>query len=275
MPPAYEFRGNGNNHRRLHPKHEFTFRYPRPFGTAERPLLRTKTEITTEVLIGSKPGEEKPAMKFASVDDLSDSDEAEMDVSSDDEDDASHPRKKRILETGTAAPVSVLKWSNPDPYTVLPPPDESRAKKVDVVKLIRKARIEANQTKPAEEDAVVSNEDFISFGAVEEPVQNHAPENAPRGPKRHLEGKDPALGNRKRTHDDEIKGYSKKTGKPLSKFYTDGSIIDQWRTRANETGTPWLTVTELTLHLGTRSVCFSRLQRFTLSFRSNGWQVTQ
>ncbi|KAE8349126.1 hypothetical protein BDV28DRAFT_160752 [Aspergillus coremiiformis] len=179
-----------------------------------------------------------------------------MDVSSD-ENDESRPRKKRVLESNTVAsvptPPPAPKWSNPDPYTVLPPPDESQSKKVDVVKLIRKARIAAS-AQPVKTDAVADNEDFISFGdLVDEEERNHQPpQDAPVGPRSHLQGRDSAVGNRKRTHDDELKGLSKKTGKPLNKFYADGSIIDEWRVRPSETGTPWVNHMPSTLHLGTR-----------------------
>ncbi|KAL4921607.1 hypothetical protein BDW62DRAFT_113836 [Aspergillus aurantiobrunneus] len=251
-PPAYEFRG-GNQRPSHQPKHEFTFRYQRP-GTSERPLLRTRRESTPEQLVGPETGDAKRGMKFAPIENLSDSEEAEMDVSSD-EDGESHPRKKRSLENITALSTDAAadskpkpKWSNPDPYTALPPPDESQNKKVDVVKLIRKARLEAS-AQPAKTDAVVSNEDFISLAGL---VDENETSNAPTGPKRHLQGGDPALGNRKRTYDDEIKGPAKPAGKPGSKFYKDGSIIDEWKLRPSETGTPWLNFMPPTLHLGTR-----------------------
>ncbi|KKK19785.1 hypothetical protein P175DRAFT_0441046 [Aspergillus ochraceoroseus IBT 24754] len=256
-PPAYEFRG-GHQRSSHHPKHEFTFRYMRP-ATSERPLLRTRREVTPELLVGSGTGDEKPAMKFAPIENLSDSEEADMDVSSDGEED-SRPRKKRALENDDVPtpepivpPKPTPKWSNPDPYTALPPPDETRAGRVDVVKLIRKARIAAS-AQPAQTDAVVSNEDFISLAGLvdEEEEQQRPPENAPTGPRRHLQGNDPALGNRKRTYDDEIKGPAKLSGKPISKFYCDAAIIDEWKLRPSESGTPWLSHMQPTLHLGTR-----------------------
>lgn len=261
-PPAYEFRG-GNQRSSHQPKHEFTFRYQRP-GTSERPLLRSRRETTPEQLVGPESENVKPGMRFARIENLSDSEEAEMDVSSDeneneDEDEESRPRKKRAVESDNtpvpdAATDSKPKWSNPDPYTALPPPDETQNKKVDVVKLIRKARLAASE-KPAKTDAVVSNEDFISLaGLVDENETSNPPENAPTGPKRHLQGNDPALGNRKRTYDDEIKGPVKPGGKPASRYYKDGSIIDEWKLRPSETGTPWLNLMPPTLHLGSRYV---------------------
>ncbi|PWY69566.1 putative topoisomerase family protein TRF4 [Aspergillus heteromorphus CBS 117.55] len=262
MPPAYEFRGNdrrSNNHH--HPRHEFTFRYARP-STSERPLLRSRREVTPDQLRAPGSTDEKPALKFARLENLSDSEEADMDVSSADEDEAAHPRKKRAVDTngtGTAtaapapAPAPIPKWSNPDPYTALPPPDETTSKRVDVVKLIRKARIAATAAQPAE-DPVKSNEDFISLSGMvdDDDDKQNPPDGAPTGPRRQMDGRDSAFGSRKRTYDDEIKGTSKKTGKPLSKYYDDGSIIDEWRARPSENGTPWLGRMEPSLHLGTR-----------------------
>ncbi|KAL5340552.1 hypothetical protein BJX70DRAFT_111876 [Aspergillus crustosus] len=257
-PPAFEFRGNRSSHNH-NPRHDFTFRYQRP-GTSERPLLRTRRESTPELLVATEPGEVKPSMRFARLENLSDSEEAEMDVSTDEEAEAeARPNKKRALESTNEPTTDIVidskpapKWSNPDPYTALPPPDESQNKKIDVVKLIRKARLQAS-AQPAKRDAVVSNDDFISLaGLVDEAESSNAPENAPRGPKRHLQGGDPALGNRKRTHDDEIKGPARGFGKLAGKYYDDGSIIDDWKLRPSEMGTPWLSSAQPTLHLGTR-----------------------
>lgn len=216
--------------------------------------------------------DQKPALKFAPVSELSDSEEADMDVSEEEDDnDASHPRKKRVLDsnsTNDAPPAAppAPKWSNPDPYTVLPPPDESQSKKVDVVKLIRKSRVAANAPASKPADAVTTNEDFISLSGMggeeeeeddeEESGNRNAPDNAPKGPKG-PKGMDSAFGSRKRTYEDEPKGYSKKTGKPLSKYHSDASILDEWRVRHDQTGAPWLTYMPATLHPGTRLVITS------------------
>ncbi|KAE8152536.1 hypothetical protein BDV25DRAFT_61477 [Aspergillus avenaceus] len=254
MPPAFEFRGN--DRRSHHPRPEFTFRYSRP-ATSDRPLLRSKRETTPEPILGEGNGDDKPALKFAPISSLSDSEEADMDVS-EDEDEESRPRKKRALDsTSVAAPAPEAppapKWSNPDPYTVLPPPDESQSKRVDVVKLIRKARVAASASQP-KLDAVADNEDFISLGGLvdEEESKYQPPDDAPSGPRSQVQGRESALGNRKRTHDDQMKGVSKKSGKPLERYYSDASIIDQWRVRPSESGTPWLSQMTPSLHLGAR-----------------------
>ncbi|KAB8075317.1 hypothetical protein BDV29DRAFT_155809 [Aspergillus leporis] len=257
MPPAFQFRGNDRRSQNYHhPKPQFTFRYQRP-PTSERPLLRGKRESTPEQLVAPGNDDGKPALKFAPISSLSDSEEAEMDVSFDENDDESRPRKRRALEsnnTATSAPTPppAPKWSNPDPYTVLPPPDESQSKRVDVVKLIRKARVDATAAQSAKTDAVADNEDFISLGDLydEEESRYQPPEDAPVGPRSQMQGS--TIGNRKRTHDDELKGVSKKTGKPLNRFYSDASVIDEWKVRTTETGTPWFSHMTPTLHLGTR-----------------------
>ncbi|PGH13657.1 hypothetical protein AJ79_03505 [Helicocarpus griseus UAMH5409] len=251
MPPAFEFRGNrqGGKPRQ---QHEFTFRSRFP-KTAERPLLLMAQPESAAEFLGGSQSEEQKSRKFMPVDDLTDSDEADMDVSSADE--ASQPpRKKQAIESNKGPVATAPKWSNPDPYTVLPPPDESQAKRKDVVKLIRKARIQSSQqSKPEENNAVVSNEDFISFG-MDDTEMDATPEDAPRGPKASInQDGDPALGSRKRTHDDEITGPARrpvKPGKPEGRFNSDGSILRKWRAYDDQNPTPWVNPLEpSTFHL--------------------------
>jgi non-canonical poly(A) RNA polymerase PAPD5/7 len=83
-----------------------------------------------------------------------------MDISDDESGTAEQPNKKARTVRKAADGDSVPKWSNPDPYTALPPPDESQRKKKDVVKLIRKARVETNAGSTAKVDPA---DDFISF----------------------------------------------------------------------------------------------------------------
>jgi non-canonical poly(A) RNA polymerase PAPD5/7 len=254
-PPAFQFRGqdkenNRNNDRRSRGNHEFTFRFPR--STAERPLLTSKRESTPELLGGSGDGANKSSLKFAHLDEITDSDEAEMDVSDSDSDNRP-PRKKRAVDLAPASVPQAPKWSNPDPYTALPPPDETQAKRPDVVKLIRKARFAASAP-VVQADAVTTNEDFISFdvGDFGDVETAQPPENAPKGPKNDRHGEFAA--GKKRTHDDEIKGFTRKTGKPIGKAQVNGNILHHWRASSTDDGTPWLDLMQSTLHLGTRCV---------------------
>jgi non-canonical poly(A) RNA polymerase PAPD5/7 len=102
------------------------------------------------------------------VDDMSDDEEADMEVESDasaDGDDAEAQtgnHKVARTQAPRADGNTVPKWSNPDPYTSLPPPSETTGVKKDVVQLIRKAKNQAAE-KAVGNNAVAANDDFISF----------------------------------------------------------------------------------------------------------------
>lgn len=92
-------------------------------------------------------------------------------VSSDEDDDAAstggdngdQPSTKRTKTGATMPDASAApKWSNPDPYTVLPPTDMSMAPKKDIVQTIRKAKVDA-ANKASSANAIKENVDFISF----------------------------------------------------------------------------------------------------------------
>ena len=144
------------------------------------------------------------AVKYMNPEDLSDSSEEEMDVSDSDREGgeicqvgldgnadgtATEPPTKRLaigaVEKGEGAEP---RWSNPDPYYVLPPVDEALARKrKDPVKQIRKSRKMAEEkaseekatrekngeenttvektvdVKATEVNQVAANDDFISF----------------------------------------------------------------------------------------------------------------
>ncbi|KAJ5088261.1 hypothetical protein N7456_011877 [Penicillium angulare] len=262
--PPFQFRGNAPSNdrgrgpprdRRPRPRHDFTFRFPKP-PTSERPLLTTKRETTPEQL---RPEDNvNAAPKFASLDALSDSEEAEMDFS-DDSDEEARPRKKRALgldgEGPSAAPAvaPTPKWSNPDPYTALPPPDEGQHKRVDFVRLIRKARLE-NAGEKKQNDAVVDNQDFISLGPIEGPPgsngqtfieEQKAPENAPKGP-RGMEIRGTA--GTKRGRDEQPRVIKTKLGKPQRRFNSNGSILSDWRPLSGQDPTPWMASTPRSLN---------------------------
>lgn len=146
---------------------------------ANRPILsQTATGEGNGGVIQDFVGEGNEGTTYLNLDDLSDSDEAEMDISGDEkeageadegsgDDDGSAPRKRARRSEKTSgkdeiATFATPKWSNPDPYTVLPPTEGQNApKKKDVVQLIRKARVKAERT-AAETSA--DTEEFISCG---------------------------------------------------------------------------------------------------------------
>ena len=142
-------------------------------GASGRIILRSKRETTPERLTGMDDG----LPNFKTLEDLSDS-EAEMELASEagvgsdmeqdlDDLNGQPPTKKTRTEDSVTADT-VPKWSNPDPYTSLPPPDESQVKKRDVVKLIRKAKIPVEQEQPTSSLAA-DNADFISFNFDNQP----------------------------------------------------------------------------------------------------------
>ncbi|KAF2145059.1 uncharacterized protein K452DRAFT_306001 [Aplosporella prunicola CBS 121167] len=141
----------------------------KPLAANARPILRTNREPTPEQLEGMNDGHKR----FISLDDVSDS-EAEMDLGSEAEEEQAAPegqpptKKSRADASDKADGDAAPRWSNPDPYTVLPPPDESQTKKRDVVKMIRKAKVAAEQEAPPK-SPVAQNADFISLNFDDEP----------------------------------------------------------------------------------------------------------
>ena len=176
----------------------------RPFGyrppTAERPLLTVDGGESSKQMLGI---DQSAAQRFLPVEDLSDSgedmdeseSEAEYELTNETpaapvptctegtnvEELPERPAKRRALPDHFSEASSVPKWSNPDPYTVLPPVDEPQRKRKDVVKLIRKARIAA-EMEDALQNEVSANNDFISFGFEDEQDNEDGEEQPPGVP---------------------------------------------------------------------------------------------
>ena len=287
------FRQNNHadNQRNIHGGYGYRSRAG-PRMASDRLFLKGNRAPTPELMPGMDE-DDGHVVRFKPIEDVSDSDEAEMDLSDDENDDAQQPKKKQArAETKAADGDSVPRWSNPDPYTALPPPDETQRKKKDVVKLIRKARVAASSENASKTEA--DADDFISFdfGAQSDDLedddftsadhQGNGVPGAPTGPrsdnrynaenqdthftpKFHVQdakarlgtapshGKnssqvidltaDPALGNRKRNIDDEIKGppliHSSAKGK---KPAASGRVLKEWEAKANVTSTPWVDI---------------------------------
>ncbi|GAB7339587.1 hypothetical protein MBLNU457_6187t1 [Dothideomycetes sp. NU457] len=186
-------RGNGKGNRG---------RFVKP-GASERAILNTHRSPTPEQLEGMNVGGSR--FNFDNVISLNEKDDdddgsASMDTSDSEDDDRNangssvahaiaidsdeedeHPRAKRArigspkaTAARTPAPTASVdpprpKWSNPDPYTVLPPPGESSNKpKKDVVQLIRQAKVE-NQAEAKSNEA---STDFISLSFDDEGRDN-------------------------------------------------------------------------------------------------------
>jgi len=228
-PPAaekamYHFRGGQRK------RGDFSFR-PR---ISERDLLtHFPTTNETPVLASNHIGD-----KFRDVDNLTDSEEEEMDEDVSDDEDNSRAKRRKIVQTDGNA-ESTVKWSNPDPYTSLPPPMETTGTRVDVVKLIRKARNESM----AQNTTFADQNDFISFDTIDDD-QFAPPSNAPAGPKADARSQPdtstagPTLGKRKRAE------YERDTliGPPNRQFHASCAVLAAWRATRHDSPTPWLEV---------------------------------
>ncbi|VUC29811.1 unnamed protein product [Clonostachys rosea] len=268
-------RGRGRGGRRWVPPH-----------LSERALLSNSIHnLPEESLIDNDA-----AAKFRNLDDLTDEDEEQgMDISSDSEADdldddpeSQEPAKKRVkthAATNGDVPNSAPKWSNPDPYTALPCPDETLGKKKDVVALIRKARNEAAQNSSAPQDV----EDFIAFDSSSDEGEAEGEDEPPPPPPPRVSPPPPPprqtdfkvkgsslpappsslpppptgpksqrpnvynvdsrndLGSRKRTADDEIKPPDYGQLKKANMRPANGAIVEDWAIVKNEPPCPWAT----------------------------------
>ena len=317
---------------------------------SDRPLLRQRNETGLEKLLGMTE-EQASVRRYMPAEDVSDSEEEPMDESNSEGDNAEQhsngnlepPKKRRNLGLGKRngnEGDNQPKWSNPDPYTVLPPVDEEARKRKDVVKLIRKSDLHT-AVKASQHNQVASNDDFISFGFEDDKasIRDESPSSpnsvgrdhygaavpgAPSGPRQqfsHLENlhgrssvdapgtysnaetasslgppptyfavgplapekiivdtqlshgrmsseysngrststfvsyDDGALGSRKRTHEDEIKGESVRPRKKNGFGQANGSVLPEWAPSQSTDPLPWLHRSDtITANIGFRSV---------------------
>lgn len=226
----YEFQGNqGQGHGRAPIGGEFTFRQgPRP-RISDRPLLTERQALSPDPIFNGGDTTEK----FRHLDDLTDSENEAMDVLQSDDDGPQRPSKR--LRSGPS-------WSNPDPYTALPPVTDTSKKKQDVVKLIRKSRV----TPPAQSaNAEATNgEDFISLdmgGSIldnDAAIRKDPPDNAPTGPKTQPEEGSIRLGKRKRDAPCQVNKLPPQARKG-ARLHEDGMILGGWQARDPDSSTPW------------------------------------
>lgn len=168
-----------------------------------------------------------------------------------DKPDLEPPTKRQALDSnGAADGESIPKWSNPDPYSVLPPVDEVHRKRKDPVAFIRKA-FKPAESKAIAQSQVAANDDFISFN--DDVAESTRPSSRSHSESRSSPGcfvldigeqtharypaneTDPSLGSRKRTYDDELKS----TVKALS-AHPNGSLLEPWLPRTVVEATPWV-----------------------------------
>lgn len=256
----YYFQGNraqdGRNNssdrarpRSFHARHEAMrrdrFRRPhQPRTAAERPLFRLRHDEAENASLLDPHANSK----FRNLEELTDSDEEAMALSEDEEQERT-TKRARIAEPEAAVAPTAPKWSNPDPYTSLPPltAGESSAKRTDVLKLIRKARIDASRDQTAS-----SADDFISFemdgSDAEGSERQSLPPPSPSSdsvkgnetPQEDNPGqKDKVLGKRKRGQNvgSQVPGSASH-----NKIYGDSMVQKRWAVAEGISSTPWLTV---------------------------------
>ncbi|RMZ80164.1 hypothetical protein DV737_g3111, partial [Chaetothyriales sp. CBS 132003] len=226
----YRFTGNQDDGRRGRPI-ERRYRPPRndfrrPHAS-ERPLLTRQHDVA-----GLQAFRDPQARdKFRSLADLTDSEEDNMVESDEDVADGAPPTKRPKAggaaaaadAAGTTASVPATpKWSNPDPYTALPPPTETTGKRIGVIKLIRKAKMDdANKSDNAD---MARNDDFI---ALDDGLSDFFPQ-APTAPRADR------LGKRKRGDETAIPPLRGGL-RPLK----DLDILQEWKARSSADSAPW------------------------------------
>jgi non-canonical poly(A) RNA polymerase PAPD5/7 len=131
--------------------------------------------------------------RFMSVELVSSDDAGSEDGEIDDDvmSEGEGPRKRVKADITGPTEQAAPKWSNPEYFTALPPPESGLAPKKDIVQVIRKAKVESMPTQDTATNAVKENADFISFNmddddmmASEEDalIEPSPPKNAPTGP---------------------------------------------------------------------------------------------
>ncbi|RMZ72371.1 hypothetical protein GMOD_00010234 [Pyrenophora seminiperda CCB06] len=242
----------------------------------ERALLTHRDAGTPERALGVADG----SNRFLNPDDMSDDEDSDMDVDSSregEEGESSEGREPKAARTQAkrADGDSVPKWSNPDPYTVLPPPDETTGKKRDVVKLIRKTR-NAEAEKVVGHNSVAANNDFISLFDTDEEDEADEPARGSLNEMAHIQDvvkrEQESMAPRSRQSRSPLsrsrRSRSPRSRSPRSRSPRSRSplprsqqraprkrptrptvILQEWRPRYNINSTPWLPSDDAYSHL--------------------------
>ena len=166
---------------------------------------------------------------------------------SEDEEGELHVNKRlRLNRNDSGVEPGCTKWSNPDPYTSLPPAGDVAAKRTDVVKLIRKARIDTD----ASLERIKQPDDFISFHDADDqdsdqlpavshvPFRSSFPAPAPGPPRAPAPAPTSMVtGKRKRGPDIGDEGRRLQSD---TQGYADELVKDEWKGPYGINRTPWL-----------------------------------
>jgi non-canonical poly(A) RNA polymerase PAPD5/7 len=203
----------------------------------ERALLQHRDDDAEQAM-----GVEEGSNRFRDPDDMTDDEEADMEVQNDGSDHGDgesdvregNAKAARTQVVKRAGGDSVPKWSNPDPYTALPPPDETTGKKTDFVKLIRKAKNQEAE-KVAAHNSVAANDDFISFGDEDDAGE------VAHGSMNDLTHINDIVNNQQQAVADHRAGRPAKPYKADGKRKaTVGGVVQEWLPLPNVDPTPWL-----------------------------------
>jgi non-canonical poly(A) RNA polymerase PAPD5/7 len=168
---------------------------------------------------------------------------AESSEGDDSADDGPRKRTKVDATDATAAP----KWSNPDPYTVLPPPETLGAPKKDIVQTIRKAK----NDQAAKVDKVADNSDFISFNFDDDDDEEDAVMDEPSPPaaKSPARTGEPTFSHRDSSDSDYVDQRSpivaERVSRPPKRKSRDtrqmGDVTEEWQAVDGQPIAPWST----------------------------------
>jgi hypothetical protein len=205
-------------------------------ATHNRPIIRALNdgEKTPERLAGMTDA----PTRFKALQDIPDSDDEDEEMGDDEV-----PTKRRKVDASSAVVVAT-KWSNPDPYTTLPPVDENRAKRTDVVQLIRKAKLDAAGA-ASSNNGIAENNDFVplDFGSDDEDDRNEYPFDASGSGASGIPF-DARLAERA-----SRPGPDSKKRKRVAAL--TGGVVESWAPVSASQATPWLTVDHsATEHMG-------------------------
>ncbi|KAL2890125.1 Poly(A) RNA polymerase protein 1 [Ceratocystis lukuohia] len=145
------------------------------------------------------------------------------------------------------------RWSNPNPYTAIPQPDNNHAKPKDLVKLIRKGRIEEDKSAQANElDELIFFEDSDAENNNTQAVPSSPGDgtwtnvSAPTTPTNDL-------GSRKRTANDVIKPAPRSKARDARGMAILNSLYGEWALAPGQKlFTPWLKPAESDLDITER-----------------------
>ncbi|KAK5635414.1 hypothetical protein RRF57_011126 [Xylaria bambusicola] len=280
-PDSYAPRYNDSRRNRNQPRRTGPYQRREKEKAADRLLLSKRFDDQGELMLGDTAV--RPT--YRDIDELSDSDEVDMDISDNGDSDSNagdHPAKRtRTDEPATTRDTAsdAPKWSNPDPYTALPPPESTRKK--DVVQLIRKAL----PTEAADfiscdfSDDETADKELNGVSENQQPDAPTGPRNAPAAstlppkpppvvsqlssqrqekaptpqppssssnPKRDNKHSAPvdlaasaSLGSRKRNIDDEIKPPHTLQDVKKGNKMPSGSIVPVWQPEPGQNPCPW------------------------------------